>query len=126
MKYRTLRIGIANVFYSVALPVGMTLSGILFKKLGFYGVYIIAVVLYLFTIAYGIFVVKETPSVEHDESTTKPETMSFSYFIEDFFNLSNVKEAVGVTFKHGRHNRRLRIISLMVVVIVVMGPLYGS
>lgn len=131
MKYRTLRIGIANVFYSVALPVGMTLSGILFHKLGFYGVYIIAIFLYSFTIAYGVFVVKETmspetTSVEYEGPTANPEAAkSCLYFIKDFFDLSNVKEAIGVTFKQGRYNRRLRIISLMVVVIVVMGPLHG-
>lgn len=131
MKYRTLRIGIANVFYSVAMPVGMTLSGVLFRKLGFYGVYTIAIVLYSFTIAYGVFFVKETMSpettnVEYDGPTAKPEAKSCLYFIKDFFDLSNIKEAVEVTFKQGQYNRRLRIVSLMVVVIVVMGPLHGS
>lgn len=128
MKYRTLRIGIANVFYSVAVPIGTALSGILFRELGFYGVYTIAIVLYTFTIVYGVIFVKETPpktSIDGKESPAD-DNKSCTYFIRDFFSLNNVEEAIGVTFKKGQHNRRLRIVSLMVVVIVVMGPLHGS
>lgn len=125
IKYRTLRIGIANIFYSVAVPVGTALSGILFLKLGFYGVYTIAIVLYSFTIVYGVIFVKETNPKTSIEPPTG-DTKSCTYFLKDFFSLSNVKEAIDVTFKKGQHNRRLRIVSLMVVVIVVMGPIYGS
>lgn len=129
MKYRTLRIGIANVFYSVAVPIGTALSGIVFRELGFYGVYTIAIVLYTFTIVYGVIFVKESPpktSIDRKEPPADDTTKSCTYFIRDFFSLNNVKEAIAVTFKKGQHNRRLRIVSLMVVVIVVMGPLHGS
>ncbi|XP_025206750.1 uncharacterized protein LOC112602730 [Melanaphis sacchari] len=126
VKYRTLRIGIANVFYSVAVPIGTALSGVLFRALGFYGVYIIAIVMYIFTITYGVIFIKETKPETSFESKEPPKSTSCFYLIEDFFSLSNIKEAIRVTFKEGQHNRRLRIISLLVVVIVVMGPLYGE
>ncbi|KAL4120330.1 hypothetical protein QTP88_013046 [Uroleucon formosanum] len=126
VKYRTLRIGIANVFYSVAVPIGTALSGVLFRGLGFYGVYTIAIVMYAFTISYGWIFIKEPKPETCLESKEPPKSTSCFYLIEDFFSLSNIKEAIRVTFKEGQHNRRLRIISLLVVVIVVMGPLYGE
>jgi len=126
VKYRTLRIGIANVFYSVAVPIGTALSGVLLRGLGFYGVYIIAIAMYTFTITYGVIFIKETKPETCFESKEQPKPTSRFYLIEDFFSLSNIKEAISVTFKEGQHNRKLRIISLLVVVIVVMGPLYGS
>lgn len=126
VKYRTLRIGIANIFNSVGYPVGTALSGVLFRGVGFYGVYIIAIVMYTFTITYCVLFVNETkPETIVDSKERLKSPNSCFYWIEDFFNLSHIKEAFRVTFKKGPHNRRLRIISLFVVVIVVMGPVYG-
>jgi len=128
VKMRTLRIGIVNVFCSVGVPIGTALSGVLFRELGFYGVYIIATVLYVFAFVYGMVFIKETkpPASSAVEYKTPAGDASCVDFVRDFFSLSHIKEAVRVTFKEGEHNRRLRIISLMVVVIVVMGPLHGT
>lgn len=128
MKYRTLRIGMASVFFSVAVPIGTALSGILFQQLGFYGIYSIAVVLHTLTIWYGIVFIKETNVETKVESSKEPPpgTTSCLYFFKDFFRLNNIKEAFAVTFKKGQHNRQMRIIFLMIVVFVVMGPLHGS
>lgn len=131
MEYRTLRIGILNVFQSIAVPIGIALSGIMFQKLGFYGVYSTVVVLYSLTIAYGMIFIKEIkPETSKDiaelPKTKATRTASCLNFIEDFFNPNNIKEALRVTFKRGQRNRRVKIISLMVIVFVVMGPLYGS
>lgn len=130
VKMRTLRIGIVNVFCSVGVPIGTALSGVLFRELGFYGVYIIATVLYIFAFVYGMVFIKENkPETSSGAAECKKEPPSDNTscvdFLKDFFSLSHIKEAVRVTFKEGQHNRRLRIISLMVVVIVVMGPLHG-
>lgn len=125
VKMRTLRIGIVNVFCSVGVPIGTALSGVLFRELGFYGVYIIATVLYIFAFVYGMVFIKETKSEINIESKESPRDTSCVDFLKDFFSLSHIKEAVRVTFKEGQYNRRLRIIALMVVVIVVMGPLHG-
>lgn len=123
---RTLRIGIVNVFCSVGVPIGTALSGVLFRELGFYGVYTIATVLYIFGFVYGMVFIKETkPEMRIESKEPSKDTSSCLDFIKDFFSLSHIKEAVRVTFKEGQHNRRLRIVSLMVVVIVVMGPLHG-
>ncbi|XP_025424132.1 solute carrier family 46 member 3-like isoform X2 [Sipha flava] len=105
VKMRTLRIGIVNVFCSVGVPIGTALSGVLFRELGFYEN-------------------KTETSVERKKEPSRD--TSCVDFLKDFFSLSHIKEAIRVTFKEGQHNRRLRIISLMVVVIVVMGPLHGE
>lgn len=119
----------ASIFFSVAVPIGTALSGIMLKKLGFYGVYGIAIVMYTLIITYGVVYIKDvkpeqtTDSKEPPPQVTKPVGV---HPVMDFFRLSYVKEAITVTFKEGQHNRRIRIISLMVVVFVVMGPLHGS
>jgi len=125
VKMRTLRIGIVNVFCSVGVPIGTALSGVLFRELGFYGVYIIATVLYIFGFVYGMIFIKETTPEISIESKAPPRNTSCVDFLKDFFSLSHIKEAVRVTFKEGQYNRRLRIIALMVIVIAVMGPLHG-
>ncbi|XP_050421662.1 solute carrier family 46 member 3-like [Adelges cooleyi] len=126
VKMRTLRIGVVNVFCSVGVPIGTALSGILYREIGFYGVYAIATVLYVFSFVYGmVFIKEEHPDVK-TETKQPPLDTSCVYLVKDFFSLSHIKEAVHVAFKEGKHNRRLRIISLMVVVMVVMGPLHGE
>ncbi|VVD00390.1 unnamed protein product [Leptidea sinapis] len=72
-EQRTLRIGIVNLFYSLGVPVGAALSGIL-----------------------------------------------------DFFDMRYVKDTMMVAFKTGPNNRRLRVIMLVVVLCVVIGPIYGE
>jgi PCFT/HCP family folate transporter-like MFS transporter 1/3 len=110
----------------VGVPIGTALSGVLFRELGFYGVYIIATVLYIFAFVYGMIFIKENKTETSVERKKEPSRdTSCVDFLKDFFSLSHIKEAIRVTFKEGQHNRRLRIISLMVVVIVVMGPLHG-
>jgi PCFT/HCP family folate transporter-like MFS transporter 1/3 len=108
------------------VPIGTVLSGVLFRELGFYGVYIIATILYIFAFVYGMVFIKETKPEISIESKEPPRDTSCVDFLKDFFSLSHIKEAVRVTFKEGQYNRRLRIIALMVVVIVVMGPLHGE
>ncbi|XP_015364776.1 PREDICTED: solute carrier family 46 member 3-like [Diuraphis noxia] len=126
VKMRTLRIGIVNVFCSVGVPIGTALSGVLFRELGFYGVYIIATVLYIFGFVYGMIFIKETTPEISIESKAPPRNTSCVDFLKDFFSLSHIKEAVRVTFKEGQYNRRLRIIALMFIVITVMGPMHGE
>ncbi|XP_050538920.1 solute carrier family 46 member 3-like [Daktulosphaira vitifoliae] len=126
VKMRTLRIGVVNVFCFVGIPVGTALSGVLFKKLGFYGVYTIATVLYILSFTYGLFFIKEKKPEVHIDDNKQPAEISCIYLVKDFFNVGHIKEAIRIVFKGGQHNRRLRIILLMVVVIVANGPIYGE
>lgn len=143
---RTLRIGVVNVFCSVGIPVGTALSGVLYKEIGFYGVFSLAACIYVFSFTYGLFRIREPrrPSVQYvfpgvvTEKPKVPESGGGSgkavekrvskvlHFLKDFFDLQHIRDTFDVAFKEGTNNRRKRVILLMVVVMVVIGPLHGE
>lgn len=133
VESRTLRIGAANVFLSLGVPIGMALSGILYTKLGFYGVFSITTVCYILSFVYGLVVIKEPPQVLAERARRKAlpssepsKRMSVCAFVLDFFSLRHIEETFRVAFKNGANNRQKRVIVLMVIVMVVIGPLYGE
>lgn len=52
-KSRTFRIGITNLCLTAGNPIGSALSGILLNEIGYYGVFSVCSVLYVFSIVYG-------------------------------------------------------------------------
>lgn len=131
VESRTLRIGAANVFLSLGVPIGMALSGILYTKLGFYGVFSISMVCYVMSFVYGLVVIKEPPRVRAERARkktlpSKDKRISVCASILDFFSLRHIEETFRVAFKKGANNRQKRVIVLMVIVMVVIGPLYGE
>lgn len=46
--------------------------------------------------------------------------------LADFFDKKHVVETFEVAFKRGANQRRLRVIMLMIVVMVVIGPMHGE
>ena len=46
--------------------------------------------------------------------------------LADFFDKEHVVQTFRVAFKKGEHQRRLRVIMLMIVVMVVIGPMHGE
>ncbi|XP_053980354.1 solute carrier family 46 member 3 [Hylaeus volcanicus] len=127
VESRTLRIGAANVFLSLGVPIGMALSGILYLKLGFYGVFGISTVCYVLSFIYGLVVIKEPPRSHLKQAKKADEKkMSVCDSILDFFAFKHIEETFRVAFKQGTNNRQKRVVVLMVVVMVVIGPLYGE
>lgn len=131
---RTLRIGVLNLSLTIGVSFGVALSGILFQKLGFYGIYSICATMYLMGIIYGLLYIKDRPRnddappivVCHDGTTTRYAKPSLSTDLKDFFNFQHIRNAFAVTFKKGEDNRRLRIIMMMVVLMIIMGPMTGQ
>ncbi|XP_049870991.1 solute carrier family 46 member 3-like [Pectinophora gossypiella] len=121
-EQRTLRIGVVNLFYSVGVPVGAALSGILVHKIGLYGVFSISASLYIISFFYGFYRIKE---VKRADLNIKKTEGCFEW-LRDFFDTRYVKETLMVAFKRGPNNRRLRVIMLIVVLCVVIGPIYGE
>ncbi|XP_031763048.2 solute carrier family 46 member 3-like isoform X2 [Galleria mellonella] len=119
-EQRTLRIGIVNLFYSLGVPVGAALSGILVRKIGLYGVFALSASLYLISFFYGYYRIKEV------KKSTDIKTTSCCQWLKVFFDVRYVKETLMVAFKQGPNNRRLRVIMLVVVLCVVIGPIYGE
>lgn len=121
-EQRTLRIGIVNLFYSLGVPVGAALSGILVRKIGLYGVFSLSATLYVMSFFYGFYRIKE---VKRDDLSVK-KSANCCEWLRTFFDTQYVKDTLMVAFKPGPNNRRLRVIMLVVVLCVVIGPIYGE
>lgn len=63
---RTYRVGIVNMCMSLGYPIGSALSGVLLKWVGYYGVFSISGVLYLFCLVYG-YIYLEDPKPKPQE-----------------------------------------------------------
>lgn len=114
---RTFRIGIVNIFVSIGIPIGTALSGILTKKLGFYGVFSISMSIYVVGFAYGAFFIRDTRKVQ--------EKKQHKEMCGGFFNPKHATDTLMVAFKPRQGTRRLRVMLLMLVFIVLTGPIYG-
>lgn len=122
VEMRTLRIGAVNMFSNVCLTIGIALSGVLYKNIGFYGVYSLGLALYTVGILYGSFRIKDVPAGQVKDKTAT-ETKSF---LADFFNVEAVKDTIKVAFKEGKKNRKKRICLIMILVMVIIGPIHGK
>ncbi|XP_017776311.1 PREDICTED: proton-coupled folate transporter-like [Nicrophorus vespilloides] len=120
---RTLRIGAVNLFSNVSLTIGIALSGILYKQIGFYGVFSLAVGMYTLGFLYGSFNVKECPDNPDQEQN---EVVVNKGFFADFFDMKHVKDTLAVAFKQGARNRKKRICTIMILVMVIIGPMHGE
>ena len=128
VEMRTLRIGIVNLFVSLGVPVGMALSGVLFSQIGFYGIFSISVILYVFSFIYGYFRIKEEPRQKTEQEKKEEEIMKgrTCNFVRDFFDIRHISETFRVAFKEGKNNRKMRVIMLMIACMVIIGPLHGK
>lgn len=128
-QFKTLRFGIINLLSTASMAVGTALSGVTFRALNFYGVYVTTVVLYALGLLYGWTFVKEVPANRPDAAeaaTCKTLDDGGGEVYDGFFDARHVKEAFRVTFKEGPHNRKLRISMLMWIAFLIMGPVNGE
>jgi len=111
---------------TIGISFGIALSGILYQKLGFYGIYSICSTMYLMGILYGFVFLKDRTTTQVDRRDGKADgNASFCADVKEFFDLKHIKNAFGVTFKRGDDNRRLRIVMMMIVLMLIMGPMTG-
>ncbi|KAJ8924139.1 hypothetical protein NQ315_006923 [Exocentrus adspersus] len=125
-KTRTVRIGAVNMFLNVSICIGISLSGILYEKIGFYGVYSFSLVMYFVALVYGLFFVKDIREIEMEKGIYKKQVGKRKNICVDFFDFSHVMKTLTVCFKKGARNRRARICVIMVLVMVVIGPMHGE
>lgn len=132
VETRTLRIGAVNMFSNVSISIGIALSGILYKKIGYYGVFSLALAMYTSGVIYGLIKVKEAPKqvnvedgVETIQEKMAETTKKKRNFLVDFFDPQHIKETFKVAFKQGKRNRRKRICIIMILVMVIIGPMHG-
>ncbi|XP_075230658.1 putative peptidoglycan muropeptide transporter SLC46 isoform X2 [Lycorma delicatula] len=144
---RTLRIGVVNMVYYVAIPMGTSLSGILYNRCGAYTVLTLAALLNVFSFIYAWLNVHEqkyppdlvsgqSPSGTSPESSMKRKTADeetnnkhrcfLSRFVRDFFDFQHIIEIFNVAFRSGSASRRKRVFSLILVVAFIFGPKRGE
>jgi len=85
--------------------------------------------MYFLGIVYGFFCLKDIKRNETQAAVCEDnkfvEKSSFSKNVREFFDLVHIKNAFSVTFKKGNDNRRLRILMMMLVLMIIMGPMTG-
>lgn len=118
VETRTLRIGAVNMFSNVSVTIGIAISGVLYKQGGSYGVFGFALSMYIVGLSYAYFRVKEEGNPELKRSDKG--------WLREFFDFKNVKDTFAVAFKEGKRNRKKRICTIMVLVMVIIGPIHGE
>ncbi|XP_022170772.1 hippocampus abundant transcript 1 protein-like [Myzus persicae] len=121
---KTLRVGLVNATMALCLPIGTGLSGILYRELGFTGVYIIALILCCISIWMAHIFVHDTKQIKFNSG--KKNERSYWNRIKFFFSLNHIIDAFKVTFKKEKNNRRMKVIALTLLITGIMGPLQGD
>lgn len=119
---RTFRMGIVNFALTVGFPIGMGASGIILRKLGYYGCYGLAVTVHTINLFYNTLVLRDPPRSAEQK---KHDRRGAAHFLKTFFDVKNVTSTLVVVFG-GPKKRRVRMIILLVVVSLLFGPMYGE
>jgi PCFT/HCP family folate transporter-like MFS transporter 1/3 len=88
-----------------------------FRKFGFYGVFGTSLAILSLNLVYTLFYIK-------DRHIKKVETKK--NFIVDFFDTENVSNTFRVAFKKTQDNRRHKLIAILTVAMLLIGPLHGE
>uniref|UniRef100_A0A2A4IW55 Major facilitator superfamily (MFS) profile domain-containing protein n=1 Tax=Heliothis virescens TaxID=7102 RepID=A0A2A4IW55_HELVI len=122
---RTFRVGIANLCLTAGGPIGSVLSGILLKLTGYYGVFTITSLLYIFSIYYGFICIKD-PERPITEKPKQNESTDIRGFLKSFFDIKHVKDTLTVAFKNGPNKRRIKSILVLASITFIYGPSHGE
>ncbi|XP_049865719.1 proton-coupled folate transporter-like [Pectinophora gossypiella] len=118
---RTFRVGLVNFCMTVGVPIGIGMSGILLKRMGYYGMFTMTAILFFLVLMYGCFCLKEPdqllrergkPPIERPDSNKKV----------SFFNISHVVETVSVAFRKRANKRRVKVLLTLFTVFILYGP----
>lgn len=79
--------------------------------------------MYVCSFWWGYTQVKEEPKKWSGDG---PEPHGVIGFLKDFFDVRYLLETMRTAFRKGENNRRMKVVLLMVVVMLVIGPLHGK
>ena len=91
-----------------------------FRKIGFYGVFATSAAFLFVNLVYTIFVIKEPMKHKRQEAKIKNNK------IADFFDIDHVANTFKVAFRQTEDKRRKKIIAILIVTMLVIGPLHGE
>lgn len=78
--------------------------------------------MHMSTLCYGLFGVCES-AIQRQETSVNLDGRSLA---ADFFDRSHIVDTFRVVFKDGPKKRRIRVITLLVALMVTVGPMYGE
>lgn len=116
---RTFRIGIVHTLFCICVTIGSALSGVIYKGIGFYGVFALSLVLYALSGLYAYYKVKEESSIEI-KTRTKYE------LVKDVVNLKKTLSTFNFLVQPNRAIQRKQIFVIMLLAILVLGPFAGE
>ncbi|CAH2042401.1 unnamed protein product, partial [Iphiclides podalirius] len=126
VENRTFRLGMVTICVSLGTPTGTALSGILLRMLGYYGMFSLLLLLHTFSFVYGLFRLEDVlPPEEKCEAIGESiGSNRFNRKIKEVFKL--VAETVMVALRPRAFGLRMQIISVILLYILMVGPLYGD
>ncbi|XP_031352581.1 uncharacterized protein LOC116180821 isoform X2 [Photinus pyralis] len=116
---RTFRIGIVHTLFCICVTIGSALSGVIYKGIGFYGVFSLSLVLYALAGLYAYYKVKEEAPIEK-KTRTKYELM------KDIVNIKKTLSTFHFLIQPNRGIQRKQIFVIVLLAIFVLGPFAGE
>lgn len=116
---RTFRLGIVTAIMTLSRPIGLALSGIMTKRIGYYGVFLTACVCYLIGFLYITMRLKEKPKKKTVDSEDGAPLLAV-------FSLKDAVDTMRVAFRTREGTKRLQIILIMFAYMFIVGPVLGN
>ncbi|CAG5058554.1 unnamed protein product [Parnassius apollo] len=117
---RTFRVGLVSLCMTAGLPIGIGLSGILLRKIGYYGIFSMTTVLFVLILMYGCFRLKEPDVLLREQGLPVVERKGDPSV--SFFNISHVVDTLSVAIRRRPSNRRVKVILTLFSVFILFGP----
>lgn len=121
---RTFRLGLVTICVSLGTPSGTALSGILLRSLGYYGVFSTLICLHASALIYGVFRLEDVLPTEESGSVCGDGRSKLGQLMNDVFGL--VKNTVLVAVRPRAFGMRKQILSVIILYVIMVGPLYGE
>ncbi|XP_039759477.1 uncharacterized protein LOC120633350 [Pararge aegeria] len=124
VESRTFRLGLVTICVTLGTPTGTVLSGILLQSLGYYGVFSTLICLHASAFLYGVLRLEDVlPSEVHRPVRVSGQS-NFKQLWHDVFGL--VTTTVLVAVRPRAYGMRKQILSVVILYVIMVGPLYGD
>ncbi|XP_034835178.1 lysosomal proton-coupled steroid conjugate and bile acid symporter SLC46A3-like [Maniola hyperantus] len=124
VESRTFRLGLVTICVSLGTPTGTALSGILLQSVGYYGVFSTLICLHVSALVYGVLRLEDALPVESDRPVREDGQSKFRQLLHEVFGL--VTNTVLVAVRPRAFGMRKQILSVIILYLIMVGPLYGD
>ncbi|CAH2089531.1 unnamed protein product [Euphydryas editha] len=125
VENRMFRLGLVTICVSLGTPTGTALSGILLRTLGYYGVFSVLIFLYTVSFIYGVVRLEDVLVRDDVITSVRGENKkNLKKIFQEIFSM--VASTVLVALRPRAFGMRNQILSVIVLYILMVGPLYGE